>query len=126
MPQLLSLSLSLFILVTNLFLIGPFPASFWFSFVLSKHLTVSIFKIYRLLDLNHEPPLSEATALPTELQPLPTVLICLSFFYVYKSVYLGSSVFLSYHCCHARLFWLHLVSSTELCKAHSGHTNRYL
>ena len=53
--------------------IGPFPASFSLNFgpfnkVKSKY---DYLKFCRWLDLNCRPLVSEATALPTEPQPLP-------------------------------------------------------
>ena len=50
---------------------GPFPASFFFIIVFSIQLTVNKCSI----DENRRPLVLEATALPTELQPLPDSLI---------------------------------------------------
>ena len=53
---------------------GLFPASFFFIFVFSIQLTVINvqYKFCGWLDSNRIPLVSEATALPTEPQPLPT------------------------------------------------------
>ena len=50
-----------------------FPGLFFFIFIFSIPLTVNQFssKIRWWLDSNHRPLVSEATALPTETQPLP-------------------------------------------------------
>ena len=51
---------------------GPIPASFFFIFVFSVQLIVkSWLKFCRWLDSNSGPLVLEATALPTEPQPLP-------------------------------------------------------
>ena len=57
---------------SKLFLTGPFPASFSF-FVFSIQLTVNNvqYKFCGWQNLNRGPLMSEATALPTEPQPLP-------------------------------------------------------
>ena len=61
-----------------IFLNGPYPASFslFSSFqntVDSKQMFNIIINFYRWLDLNRGPLVSEATALPTESQPLPII-----------------------------------------------------
>ena len=58
-----------FCLCVRFFLILPFPSSFIFIFVFSTQLQVS--EICHLPDSNHRSLLLDATALPTEPQPLP-------------------------------------------------------
>ena len=54
---------------------------FLFIFVFSIQLTVSKYKICQWLDSNRGPLVLEATALPTEPQPLPFLLACELIFY---------------------------------------------
>ena len=63
---------------------GSFPASFFFIFVFSIQLTVKMFNLNfcRSRDSNRGPLDSEATALPTEPRPLPSI-FSLSLAYVY-------------------------------------------
>ena len=54
----------------NCFKNAPFPVSFFFIFVFSTE-NMIIIKFCRWLVSSRGPPVSEATALPTESQPLP-------------------------------------------------------
>ena len=62
--------------IKSFFKNGSFPASFLYIFVFSKLLTVNKVqhKFCTLVDLNHGPLVSEATALPTESQTQPIYL----------------------------------------------------
>ena len=80
---------------------GPFSASFLY-FCLFNTADINMFNINfcRWLDLNCRPLELEATALPTEPQPLP----CLSFYV--RNFFI--SLLTNYVFCYLNLFWCHL------------------